>query len=152
MERREQAAAQALAAADERERRAEERLRAAIRQTALLRLGTAGDGLADAERLLDVPDDVGDQAVAAAAAAELKDPADAAPLRLTSRSASKRSDGAFYLSAAAGTNELGVVNVRGIARPPSGFTGGRIGILPDNGCRPKAPEVLRCARWSVTPA
>ncbi|TQF05537.1 hypothetical protein E6W39_29055 [Kitasatospora acidiphila] len=70
-ERREQAATQALAAADERERRAEERLRAAIRQTALMRLGAAGDGLADAERLLDVPDDADDQAVAVAAA-ELK--------------------------------------------------------------------------------
>ncbi|MFI9276034.1 hypothetical protein ACIGXM_35920 [Kitasatospora sp. NPDC052896] len=165
-------------------------------------------------------------------------PSDAASLRLTSRSAAKRSDGAFYLSAAAGANELGMVNVRGIApsdqasasfaidvrnpvptstndvrntyveingkqatfsfnatsylldangwrcadqgwqpisylngwsdlpdwrkvevrrmpdgtavlrgiaRTPGGFTGGRIGILPDNGCRPKAAEVIPVA-------
>ncbi|MFF3069240.1 hypothetical protein [Kitasatospora sp. NPDC057936] len=55
-------------AAEQREAEAFARLRAAVWQTALARLGAGGDDLADADRLLDVPDDADEQAVAAAAA------------------------------------------------------------------------------------
>ncbi|MFJ4184140.1 hypothetical protein [Kitasatospora sp. NPDC089509] len=68
VERREQAAEQRERAAAEREAEAFARLRAAVRQTALARLGAHGDDLADAERLLDLPDDADEQAVATAAA------------------------------------------------------------------------------------
>ncbi|MFI9157533.1 hypothetical protein [Kitasatospora aureofaciens] len=69
VERREQAAEQRERAAAQREAEAFARLRAAVRQTALARLGANGDDLADADRLLDVPDDADEQAVAAAATA-----------------------------------------------------------------------------------
>ncbi|WP_033819803.1 hypothetical protein [Kitasatospora sp. MBT63] len=69
VQRREQAAEQREQAAQQREQAAEARLRAAVRQAALARLGASGDGLTDAERLLDVADDADDQAVKDAAAA-----------------------------------------------------------------------------------
>ncbi|MFJ2580682.1 hypothetical protein [Kitasatospora aureofaciens] len=62
------AAEQRERAAAQREAEAFARLRAAVRQTALARLGANGDDLADAERLLDLPDDADEQAVNAAAA------------------------------------------------------------------------------------
>nr|BEK65746.1 hypothetical protein KPHV_29730 [Kitasatospora purpeofusca] len=72
VERREKAAAQREQAAAQREQAAIERLHAAVRHAALTRLGAADDNLRDADRLLDLPADADDQAVADAAAA-LKD-------------------------------------------------------------------------------
>lgn len=69
VEKREQAAEQRERAAEQREQAAFARLRAAVRQTALARLGAVGDNLSDAERLLDVADDADEQAVADAAEA-----------------------------------------------------------------------------------
>ncbi|MFF8769111.1 hypothetical protein [Kitasatospora sp. NPDC015120] len=69
VERREQAAAQREQAAVQREQQALQRLNQAIRHSALTRLGAAGANLDDAVRLLDVPDDADQQAVADAAKA-----------------------------------------------------------------------------------
>ncbi|MEV7936629.1 hypothetical protein AB0O82_10840 [Kitasatospora sp. NPDC088264] len=85
VERREQAAEQRERAAEQREEAAFARLRSAVRQTALARLGAVGDNLSDAERLLDVADDADEQAVADAVEAlktrrpELFGPAAPAP-------------------------------------------------------------------------
>lgn len=69
VERREQAAAQREQQAQQREQQALQRLNQAIRHTELTRLGAAGANLDDAIRLLDVPDDADQQAVADAAQA-----------------------------------------------------------------------------------
>ncbi|MFJ6136536.1 hypothetical protein [Kitasatospora sp. NPDC092286] len=69
VERREQAAAQREQVAVQREQQALQRLQQAVRHAALSRLGAAGDNLDDAIRLLDVPDDADQQAVADAAKA-----------------------------------------------------------------------------------
>ncbi len=69
VQRREQAADQREQAAQQREQAAEARLRAAVRHSALVRLGATGDDLEDAVRLLVVADDADDQAVKDAAAA-----------------------------------------------------------------------------------
>ncbi|MDX2849328.1 hypothetical protein PV342_12835 [Streptomyces sp. PA03-3a] len=67
IERREQAAADATTAAEQREARAIVRERAAIRRAALVALGATGDDLKDAELLLVVEDDADEDAVAEAA-------------------------------------------------------------------------------------
>ncbi|MGW1786832.1 hypothetical protein ACWCQQ_48445 [Streptomyces sp. NPDC002143] len=72
LERREQAAAEATAAATQREAQALTRERAAARRAVLVGLGATGDDLADAERLLVVVDDTDEDAIAEAAQA-LKD-------------------------------------------------------------------------------
>ncbi|MFE6872314.1 hypothetical protein ACFVFS_37940 [Kitasatospora sp. NPDC057692] len=69
VERREQAAQQRERDAEQREQQAFARLRAAVRQTALARLGARDADLADAVRLLDVPDDADEDAVTEAAKA-----------------------------------------------------------------------------------
>jgi hypothetical protein len=69
IERREQAAADATAAATAREAQAVARERAAVRRAALVALGTTGDDLKDAERLLAVDDDADEDAITEAAQA-----------------------------------------------------------------------------------
>ncbi|MFF4960187.1 hypothetical protein ACFY2Z_24535 [Streptomyces sp. NPDC001222] len=69
IERREQAAAEATAAAQAREAQAIARERAAVRRAALVALGARGEDLRDAERLLVVEDDADEQAVTEAAEA-----------------------------------------------------------------------------------
>ncbi|KDN85596.1 hypothetical protein [Kitasatospora cheerisanensis] len=69
VERREQAAAQREQEAIQREQEALDRLNQAVRHAALSRLGATGQNLDDAIRLLAVPDDADQQAVADAAAA-----------------------------------------------------------------------------------
>ncbi|MFF3465383.1 hypothetical protein [Streptomyces sp. NPDC002619] len=69
IERREQAAAEATAAAATREAQAIARERAAVRRAALVALGATGDDLKDAERLLAVEDDADEDAIAEAATA-----------------------------------------------------------------------------------
>jgi hypothetical protein len=69
IERREQAAADAQTAAEQREALAVARERAAVRRAVLVGLGASGDDLRDAERLLAVDDDADEDAVADAAAA-----------------------------------------------------------------------------------
>ncbi|MFF3406712.1 hypothetical protein ACFYW8_10930 [Streptomyces sp. NPDC002742] len=69
IERREQAAAEASAAAAAREAQAIVRERAAVRRSVLVALGATGDDLKDAERLLVVEDDAGEDTIAEAAEA-----------------------------------------------------------------------------------
>ncbi|MFJ8442766.1 hypothetical protein [Kitasatospora griseola] len=69
VERREQAAVQREQAAVQREQQAAAQIQSARRQAALTRLGATGDNLADADRLLDLPAEADDQAVADAAGA-----------------------------------------------------------------------------------
>jgi hypothetical protein len=69
LERREQAVAEATAAAAQREAQALARERTAARRAVLVGLGATGDDLADAERLLVVDDDAGEDAIAEAALA-----------------------------------------------------------------------------------
>ena len=68
LEQREKAAADATTAAMQREDAAAARERSVLRRAALLGHGASGDGLADAERLLDAPDDADDQALSDAVA------------------------------------------------------------------------------------
>ncbi|GAA0695238.1 hypothetical protein GCM10010193_57470 [Kitasatospora atroaurantiaca] len=68
VQRREQAADQALAAAKTREQAAEAALCSARLRAALAGQGATGDDLADAERLISLPDDADDQAVSDAVA------------------------------------------------------------------------------------
>ncbi|RGD59451.1 hypothetical protein DR950_18100 [Kitasatospora xanthocidica] len=67
VERREQAAAQREQAALQREQQALDRLNQSVRHASLSRLGATGRNLDDAIRLLDVPADADEQAVADAA-------------------------------------------------------------------------------------
>ncbi|MEV4557178.1 hypothetical protein AB0K51_09285 [Kitasatospora sp. NPDC049285] len=69
VQRREQAAEQAIAAAKAREEAAEAALRSARLRAVLAGAGATGDDLADAERLISLPDDADDQAVVDAVAA-----------------------------------------------------------------------------------
>jgi hypothetical protein len=69
IERREQAAADATAAATAREAQAVARERAAVRRAALVALGATGEDLKDAERLLAVEDDADEDAITEAATA-----------------------------------------------------------------------------------
>ncbi|MET8956994.1 hypothetical protein ACWEQN_38685 [Streptomyces sp. NPDC004129] len=69
VERREQAAADATAAATAREAQAVARERAAVRRAALVALGATGEDLNDAERLLVVDEDADEDAITEAAEA-----------------------------------------------------------------------------------
>jgi hypothetical protein len=63
LEQREKAAADATAAAKQREDVAAARERSVLRRAALMGHGATGDGLTDAERLLDAPEDSDDRAL-----------------------------------------------------------------------------------------
>ncbi|MFJ8363994.1 hypothetical protein [Streptomyces sp. NPDC093984] len=69
IERREQVAAEATAAAQAREAQAIARERAAVRRSALVALGATGEDLKDAERLLVIEDDADEDTVTEAAQA-----------------------------------------------------------------------------------